>query len=41
MMERFVDDDKGFQAWLGRHWRGYVVKLQPQAATELSDPAYN
>jgi hypothetical protein len=25
LIERFVDDDKGFQSWMLQHWKGYVV----------------
>lgn len=25
MIERFIDDDKSFQGWLVKHWRGFVV----------------
>jgi hypothetical protein len=25
LLETFIDEDKGFQSWLSRHWRGYVV----------------
>jgi hypothetical protein len=24
-VERFVDDDRGFQRWLAKHWQGLVV----------------
>lgn len=34
MIERFEDDDRGFQRWLTRNWRGYVVNCHRKPAAE-------